>query len=79
MTMIKPKLTLFKMKIKVWFMNASKLGQPGLGDAPEVLDAVDVVRSILKFVFAMMGYYKLAVFLFNLTPYLVLRFAKFSR
>ena len=54
MTMIKPKLTLFKMKIKVWFMNASKLGQPGLGDAPEVLDAVDVVRSICKFVFAMM-------------------------
>ena len=44
MTMIKPKLTLFKMKIKVWFMNASKLGQSGLGDAPEVLDAVDVVR-----------------------------------
>ena len=54
MTMIKPKLTLFKMKIKVWFMNASKLGQPGLGDAPEVLDAVDVVRSVRKFVFAMM-------------------------
>ena len=40
MTMIKPKLTLFKMKIKVWFMNASKLGRPSLGDAPEVLDAV---------------------------------------
>ena len=35
-------------------MNASKLGQPGLGDAPEVLDAVDVVRSVRKFVFAMM-------------------------
>ena len=54
MTMIKPKLTLFKIKIKVWFMNASKLGQPGLGDAPKVLDAVDVVRSVRKFVFAMM-------------------------
>ena len=54
MTMIKPKLTLFKMKIKVWFMNASKLGQFGLGDAPKVLDAVDVVRSVRKFVFAMM-------------------------
>ena len=26
-------------------MNASKLGKPSLGDAPEVLDAVDVVRS----------------------------------
>ena len=54
MTMIKPPLTLFKMKIKVWFMNASELGQPGLGDGPKVLDAVDVVRSVRKFVFAMM-------------------------
>ena len=35
-------------------MNASKLGQPGLGDAPEVLDAVDMVRSFRKFVFAIM-------------------------
>jgi hypothetical protein len=42
------------MKIKVWFMNASKLGQPGLGDGPKVLDAVDMVRSVHKFVFAMM-------------------------
>ena len=42
------------MKIKVQFMNASKFGKPGLGDAPEVLDAVDVVRSGRKFVFAMM-------------------------
>jgi hypothetical protein len=29
--------------------------------------------------YTMMAYYKLAVFLFYLTPYLVLRFAKFSR
>ena len=28
--------------------------------------------------YVMMGYYKLAVLLFNVTPYLVLRFAKFS-
>ena len=28
--------------------------------------------------YTMMGYYKLAVLLFNVTPYLVLRFAKFS-
>ena len=27
--------------------------------------------------YTMMGYYKLAVILFNVTPYLVLRFAKF--
>jgi hypothetical protein len=29
--------------------------------------------------YTMMAYYKLAVFLLNVTPYLVLRFAKFSR
>ena len=29
--------------------------------------------------YTMMGYYKLAVILFNVTPYLVLRFAKFSQ
>ena len=28
--------------------------------------------------YTMMGYYKLMVILFNVTPYLVLRFAKFS-
>ena len=28
--------------------------------------------------YTMMGYYKLAVMLFNLLPYLVLRFAKFN-
>ena len=28
--------------------------------------------------YVMMGYYKLALLLLNLTPYLVLRFAKFS-
>jgi hypothetical protein len=62
MTMIKPKLTLFKMKIKVWFINASKLGQPSLGDAPEVLDPVDVVRSVRKSVFfAMMDAIMLVV------------------
>ena len=54
MTMIKPKLTLFKMKIKVWFMNASKLGRPILVDAPKALDAVDVVPFVRKFVFAKM-------------------------
>ena len=54
MTMTKPKLTLFKMKMKVWFMNASKLGRPSLVDAPKVLDAVNVVPSVRKLVFAMM-------------------------
>ena len=29
--------------------------------------------------YTMMGYYKLAVILLNVTPYLVLRFANFSR
>jgi hypothetical protein len=35
-------------------MNASKLGRPSLVDAPKALDAVDVVPSVRKFVFAMM-------------------------
>ena len=35
-------------------MNASKLGKPSLVGAPEILDAIDVVRSIRGFVFAMM-------------------------
>jgi hypothetical protein len=42
------------MKIKVRFMNASKLGKSGLGDAPEVLDSIDVVRTCREFVSAMM-------------------------
>ena len=42
------------MNMKVLFMNAQKLGKPGLADAPEVLDAVDVVRFIREFVFTMM-------------------------
>jgi hypothetical protein len=46
MTMIKPKRTLFKKKLKVWFMNASKLGLPSLGDAPKVLDSVDVISPV---------------------------------
>ena len=36
-------------------------------------------ESFAEINYAMMGYYKLAVILFNVTPYLVLRFAKFSR
>ena len=42
--------------------------------------AVDISKeSFAEINYAMMGYYKLAVILFNVTPYLVLRFAKFSR
>ena len=38
----------------------------------------DIEESFAEINYAMMGYYKLAVILFNLTPYLVLRFAKFA-
>jgi hypothetical protein len=31
---------------------ASKLGEPGFGDAPEALDAVDVVVTLGKFILA---------------------------
>ena len=42
--------------------------------------AVEISKeSFAEINYAMMGYYKLAVILFNVTPYLVLRFAKFSR
>ena len=41
--------------------------------------AVEISKeSFAEINYAMMGYYNLAVILFNLTPYLVLRFAKFS-
>ena len=36
-------------------------------------------ESFAKINYTMMGYYKLAVILLNVTPYLVLRFANFSR
>jgi hypothetical protein len=35
-------------------------------------------ESFAEINYTMMGYYKLAVLLFNVTPYLVLRFAKLS-
>ena len=42
--------------------------------------AVEISKeSFAEINYAMMGYFKLAVILFNVTPYLVLRFAKFSR
>ena len=41
--------------------------------------AVEISKeSFAEINYALMGYYKLVVILFNLTPYLVLRFAKFS-
>jgi len=41
--------------------------------------AVEISKeSFAEINYALMGYYKLVVTLFNLTPYLVLRFAKFS-
>ena len=42
--------------------------------------AVDISKeSFAEINYAMMGYYKLAVILVNVTPYWVLRCAKFSR
>jgi hypothetical protein len=41
--------------------------------------AVEISKeSFAEINYAMMGYFKLAVILFNVTPYLVLRFAKFT-
>ena len=41
--------------------------------------AVEISKeSFAEINYAMMGYFKLAVILFNVTPYLVLRFVKFT-
>ena len=41
--------------------------------------AVEISKeSFAEINYAMMGYFKLAVILFNVTPYLVLRFGKFT-
>ena len=41
------------MQIERVLAHASKLGEPGFGNAPEAFDAVDVVISLGKFILAM--------------------------
>ena len=48
--MIKSKFTFFQVKIESTFMDSFKLGKPRLGNAPEVLDAVDVALADSKLI-----------------------------
>src|SRR5450432_1323473 len=51
--MIKTELTFFEMQVQGGAVEAAKLGQPHLGDAPEVLNAVDVRLVFDKLIAAM--------------------------
>src|ERR1039457_1158680 len=51
--MIKTKLTFFKMPVQSSTVEAAKLRQAPLGEAPEVLDAVDVRLVLHELVAAM--------------------------
>src|SRR5665213_3715803 len=51
--MIETELTFFKVQVQGGAVEASKFGQPHLGEAPEVLDAVDVRLAFHKLIAAM--------------------------
>jgi hypothetical protein len=44
--MIKSKLGFLQMQVEGGWAEAAKLDQPGLGDAPEVLNAVDMRLAV---------------------------------
>lgn len=52
--MIKSKFTFFQMQAKRTFANASELIEPGFCDAPKVLNAIDMVMAIRKFIASML-------------------------
>ena len=52
--MIKSKFTFFQMQAKRTFANASELIEPGFCDAPKVLNAVDMVMAVSKFITSML-------------------------
>ena len=52
--MIKPKFTFFQMQAKSTFANASELVEPGFRDAPKVLNAIDMVTAVSKFIASML-------------------------
>ena len=54
MSMIKSKFTFFQGQSKRCFADASELIEPPFGDGPEVLDAVNVITSISKFIVSML-------------------------
>ena len=48
--MVKPKFTLFQMKIKSVLLHASKANQAGFGIGPEVFYAVNMAMIIREFI-----------------------------
>ena len=52
--MIEPKLTLFQMQMKSPLADATKLAQARFGKAPEVLDPINMVATLGKFILAML-------------------------
>ena len=52
--MIKSKFTFFQMQAKRTFANASELIEPRFCDSPEVLNAIDMVMAIRKFIASML-------------------------
>jgi hypothetical protein len=51
--MIKSKFTFFQVQGKRRFADASKLIEPPFGDGPEVLNAVNMIGSVCKFIVSM--------------------------
>ena len=51
--MIKSKFTFFKVQTKSTFANAPELIEPRFCDAPEVLNAIDMIMTIGKFITSM--------------------------
>ncbi len=51
--MIKSKFTFFQVQSKGTFADASELIEPPFSDGPEVLDAVNVISSVGKFIVSM--------------------------
>jgi hypothetical protein len=52
--MIKSKFTFFQVQVKSIITNTSKLAQPVFCDGPKVLNAINMVMSICKFITSML-------------------------
>ena len=52
--MVEAKSRFLEMEVEGLFADAAELGQPSFGEAPEALDAVDVVELPGKLVLAML-------------------------
>ena len=52
--MIKSKFTFFQMQAKRTFANASELIEPGFCDSPKVLNSIDMVMAVSKFITSML-------------------------